>query len=83
MQVAGASLDAGMSGFDRDYRVSPASRVSGRIRVPGDKSISHRSLMLGGIAEGRTEVTGFLDSADCLATLEALRAMGVSIDAAR
>ena len=47
--------------------------------MPGDKSISHRSLMLGGIAHGRTEVSGFLDSADCLATLEALRAMGVSI----
>jgi 3-phosphoshikimate 1-carboxyvinyltransferase len=63
-----------------NYRVSPASRVSGRIRVPGDKSISHRTLMLGGIAEGRTEVSGFLASADCLATLEAFRAMGVQID---
>jgi 3-phosphoshikimate 1-carboxyvinyltransferase len=63
-----------------NYRVSPASRVSGRIRVPGDKSISHRTLMLGGIAEGRTEVAGFLASADCLATLEAFRAMGVQVD---
>jgi 3-phosphoshikimate 1-carboxyvinyltransferase len=50
------------------------------MRVPGDKSISHRTLMLGGIAEGRTEVTGFLASADCLATLEAFRAMGVEVD---
>jgi 3-phosphoshikimate 1-carboxyvinyltransferase len=54
--------------------------VHGRVRVPGDKSISHRSVMLGGIAEGRTEVHGFLDGADCLATLEAFRAMGVRVD---
>ncbi len=63
-----------------NYRVSPASRVSGRMRVPGDKSISHRAVMLGGIATGRTEVTGFLASADCLATLDAFRAMGVQVD---
>ena len=62
------------------YRVLPASRVTGRIRVPGDKSISHRTMMLGGIAEGRTEVSGFLASADCLATMEAFRAMGVQVD---
>jgi 3-phosphoshikimate 1-carboxyvinyltransferase len=66
-------------GAGDDYLVQPSRQVAGRIRVPGDKSISHRSLMLGGIAQGRTEVTGFLDSADCLATLAALRAMGVSI----
>lgn len=64
----------------RSYRVLPAESVSGRMRVPGDKSISHRSLMLGGIASGRTEVRGFLDSADCLATLAALQAMGVRVD---
>jgi 3-phosphoshikimate 1-carboxyvinyltransferase len=64
----------------RSYRVAPATLVSGRIRVPGDKSISHRSLMLGGIATGATAVNGFLDSADCLATLAALRAMGVQIE---
>jgi 3-phosphoshikimate 1-carboxyvinyltransferase len=50
------------------------------MHVPGDKSISHRSLMLGGIASGRTEVRGFLDSADCLATLAALQGMGVRVD---
>jgi 3-phosphoshikimate 1-carboxyvinyltransferase len=64
----------------RSYQVPPNSIVRGRVRVPGDKSISHRSVMLGGIAEGRTEVTGFLASADCLATLEAFRAMGVQVD---
>ncbi len=50
------------------------------MRVPGDKSISQRSVMLGGIAEGRTEVTGFLDGEDCLATVEAFRAMGVTVE---
>lgn len=59
------------------WRVEPARRVAGELRVPGDKSISHRALMLGGIAEGRTEVEGFLASEDCLATLSALRALGV------
>lgn len=48
--------------------------------MPGDKSVSHRALMLGGIATGRTEICGFLESADCLATLAAMRAMGVGVD---
>jgi 3-phosphoshikimate 1-carboxyvinyltransferase len=48
--------------------------------VPGDKSISHRALMLAGIAEGRTTIDGFLESEDCLATLAAMRAMGVRLD---
>jgi 3-phosphoshikimate 1-carboxyvinyltransferase len=64
----------------KNWRVQPADSVQGRVRVPGDKSISHRSVMLGGIAEGRTQVSGFLDGADCLATLEAFRAMGVRVD---
>jgi len=64
----------------RSYVVQPATRVFGSMRVPGDKSISHRCLMLGGIATGRTEVQGFLDSADCLATLAALQSMGVHVD---
>ena len=50
------------------------------VTVPGDKSVSHRSLMLGSIAEGRTEVRGFLAGEDCLATLAAMRALGVTID---
>jgi 3-phosphoshikimate 1-carboxyvinyltransferase len=64
----------------KNWRVEPASSVRGRVRVPGDKSISHRSVMLGGIADGHTEVTGFLAGADCLATLEAFRAMGVAVE---
>ena len=58
----------------------PVAQVNGRIRVPGDKSISHRSVMLGGIAEGITEVEGFLASADCLATLRAQQQMGVQVE---
>jgi 3-phosphoshikimate 1-carboxyvinyltransferase len=54
--------------------------VSGAIVVPGDKSISHRALMLCGIADGTSEVTGFLAGEDCLATLTAMRALGVRIE---
>lgn len=52
----------------------------GQVRVPGDKSISHRSIMLGALADGVTEIRGFLEGEDSLATLKAFRAMGVSID---
>ncbi|MEJ1966555.1 MAG: 3-phosphoshikimate 1-carboxyvinyltransferase [Gammaproteobacteria bacterium] len=61
------------------YFCQPGSVIGGEISVPGDKSISHRSLMLGGIADGTTEVRGFLESEDCLATLAALRNLGVNI----
>jgi len=62
------------------YRVSPGGSVAGRIRVPGDKSVSHRSIMLGALAEGVTEVKGFLEGEDSLATLQAFREMGVAIE---
>jgi 3-phosphoshikimate 1-carboxyvinyltransferase len=64
----------------RRYLLRPARSVQGELSVPGDKSISHRALMLGGIADGRSDIDGFLDSEDCLATLAALRAMGVQIE---
>jgi len=66
----------------RRYLVAPVARagVGGTISVPGDKSISHRALMLGAISDGITRITGFLDSADCRATLTALRALGVRIE---
>ncbi|MFK8013533.1 MAG: 3-phosphoshikimate 1-carboxyvinyltransferase [Marinicellaceae bacterium] len=54
--------------------------VNAEVVVPGDKSISHRSMILGGIANGITEVTGFLESADCLATMQAMQSMGVKIE---
>ena len=62
------------------FIATPVASVQGRIRVPGDKSISHRSVMLGGIASGVTEVDGFLASADCLATLRAQQMMGVQVE---
>jgi 3-phosphoshikimate 1-carboxyvinyltransferase len=55
--------------------------LCGTLRVPGDKSISHRSMMLGALADGTTRVTGFLEGEDTLATAAAMRAMGVRIDA--
>lgn len=61
------------------FLVQPSSRVEGVIRVPGDKSVSHRALMLGAIATGTSHVTGFLPGEDCLATLAAVRAMGVEV----
>lgn len=63
-----------------DFIASKARHISGDIRVPGDKSISHRSIMFGALAEGVTEVTGFLEGEDALATRNAFRAMGVRID---
>lgn len=62
-----------------NYRVAPGGRMTGRLRVPGDKSISHRAAMLGSLADGRTEVTNFLEGEDCLATLRAFEAMGVDV----
>src|SRR5687768_13897998 len=62
------------------YIVQPVPGVAGAVRVPGDKSVSHRSLMLGSIAEGVTEVRGFLESEDCLSTMKAMRALGVRIE---
>ena len=61
------------------FTVEAGGSLRGSLRVPGDKSISHRSIMLGALAEGRTTITGFLDGEDCLATLAAFQAMGVPI----
>jgi len=62
------------------YQLQPGAQLSGAIRVPGDKSISHRAVMLGSLAEGITEITGFLNGEDCLCTMQAFRAMGVRIE---
>jgi 3-phosphoshikimate 1-carboxyvinyltransferase len=61
------------------FQVTPSRVRDASVTVPGDKSISHRALMLGSIAEGRTEVSGFLAGEDCLATLAAMQALGVEI----
>lgn len=62
------------------YHVEPGGRLQGRLRVPGDKSISHRAVMLAGLAEGVSGIGGFLNGEDCLCTLKAFQAMGVEID---
>lgn len=62
------------------FHVQPGGTLQGHVRVPGDKSISHRAIMLGSLAEGRTRITGFLEGEDSLATLMAFRAMGVHIE---
>jgi len=62
------------------FIVQPGGSLTGTVRVPGDKSISHRSIMLGSLAEGTTHVSGFLEGEDSLATLKAFRDMGVSIE---
>ncbi|PZW43470.1 3-phosphoshikimate 1-carboxyvinyltransferase [Pseudomonas sp. URMO17WK12:I2] len=74
-----AYVDA-MHSNDLVFLANPGGNVRGRIRVPGDKSISHRSIMLGSLAEGTTEVEGFLEGEDALATLQAFRDMGVVIE---
>lgn len=61
------------------FVAGPATRIDGTVRVPGDKSVSHRAVMLGALATGRTEVRGFLAGEDCLATLAAVEAMGVRV----
>ncbi|HWI39983.1 MAG TPA: 3-phosphoshikimate 1-carboxyvinyltransferase, partial [Verrucomicrobiae bacterium] len=71
MNVHGSGLES--------RSVSPASRVAGEISVPGDKSISHRSIMLGSLATGTTTIRGFLRGEDNMATLNAFRLMGVDI----
>ena len=66
--------------IEKQFNIEPGGELHGVIRVPGDKSISHRSIMLGALAEGKTEVTGFLEGEDNLATLNAFRNMGVKIE---
>jgi len=63
-----------------EFSLLPGGTICGEARVPGDKSISHRSIMLGSLSEGVTRVSGFLEGDDALATLAAFRAMGVTIE---
>lgn len=63
-----------------ELRINPARTLKGSVAVPGDKSISHRALMLGAIAENVTVAENFLEGEDCLATLTCLRAMGVDVE---
>jgi 3-phosphoshikimate 1-carboxyvinyltransferase len=63
-----------------ELKVQPKSGLQGEIKVPGDKSISHRSIMIGSLAKGKTEVKGFLTGEDCLNTARAFQKMGVRIE---
>lgn len=60
--------------------IHPVSNLKGELTVPGDKSISHRAIMFGSLAQGTTEITHFLNGADCLSTIACFRKMGVSIE---
>jgi 3-phosphoshikimate 1-carboxyvinyltransferase len=62
-----------------NFRVRPVRRLSGECEVPGDKSISHRAALLGALAEGPTEVQGYLEGEDCLRTITAIQMMGVDV----
>ncbi|HXW75602.1 MAG TPA: 3-phosphoshikimate 1-carboxyvinyltransferase [Steroidobacteraceae bacterium] len=62
------------------WRIAPGGVISGTLTVPGDKSISHRALMLGALAQGDTHISGFLAGEDCLATARALEALGVRLE---
>ena len=66
--------------MSKRFIVSPGGKLSGSIQVPGDKSMSHRSVIFGALAEGTTHVSGLLEGEDVLATIAAFRAMGVYID---
>ena len=61
-------------------QIKPATRLRGELAVPGDKSISHRSVMLGAIADGTTQISGFLNGADCLSTINCFEKMGIEIN---
>ena len=66
-----------------EFKILPGGNIRGEARVPGDKSISHRSIMLGSLAAGTTHVSGFLEGDDALATVATFRAMGVKIEGPR
>lgn len=67
------------TGFQKSFLVQPGGSIKGCLRVPGDKSISHRAVILGSLAEGVTNVSGFLEGEDALNTLAAFRELGVTI----
>ena len=60
--------------------MSDLKRLKGEITIPGDKSISHRAVMFGSLAKGTTEVTHFLQGADCLSTISCFQKLGINIE---
>lgn len=65
---------------DLTFLIQPGGQLSGALRVPGDKSISHRAVMLASLADGVSGISGFLTGEDCLCTMKAFQAMGVRIE---
>lgn len=65
---------------EMNFHIAPGGRLRGCVRVPGDKSISHRAVILSAIADGRTDIEGFLKGEDTLRTVAAFRALGISIE---
>ena len=63
-----------------NMNIIKSSGLRGELAIPGDKSISHRAIMFGALADGTTEITNFLQGADCLSTISCFQAMGVDID---
>jgi 3-phosphoshikimate 1-carboxyvinyltransferase len=63
-----------------EVRINPAPELKGEIAVPGDKSISHRAVMFGALAEGVTQVSGFLPGEDCLSTIACFKELGIAIE---
>ena len=63
------------------YQVRKGQLIAGELSVPGDKSMSHRAMMLAGLSDGKCVIDGFLPSEDCVATMNAMRACGVEIEA--
>ncbi len=80
VMTLGVTVTATANSAPRPRRFMPTGPLKGTIRVPGDKSISHRSIMLGALAVGETRVTGLLEGEDVLATADAMRAMGASVE---
>lgn len=75
--------ESGLSSLDKETKFMEFHKIKslrGEIMVPGDKSISHRAIMLGSLAEGTTEVTNFLQGADCLSTIDCFRKLGIEIE---
>ena len=61
------------------FKIQKGNGLKGEITVPGDKSMSHRAIMLASLAEGKSEISGLLEGEDCLATIEVFKKMGVNI----
>src|SRR5258707_10451650 len=73
-------MSQGKTSHNKNIVIRPARGLAGSVRLPGDKSISHRYAMLGGIAEGTTKLENFSTGADCASTLVCMRSLGVSWD---